>query len=207
MTETSQTFTDFREIVYKDFDKLDILKYYPYGNETTWEYWICGKVNLKEVYKEKRNELKTCESLVADIYDETMRAMLYLATESSNGFDSQRIEAFRLASLFNRGIIGWSKDALNGKSKKEIEKIERVHQKRYDLVANRIDQEKNKNTISVVLSKEAKLEYRRKYGLFEVKCMPLRQYGNCAQVPKILFTKQELCAIDLMVTCAFENLC
>jgi hypothetical protein len=210
----------FAEEVYKSFDKQDILDYYPYGKETEWNYWLCGKVDLRKVYKEKRNEKKTPKDLVLGILDETARAMNYLMVHGNyQVFDRQRIEAFTLYRLFHRGIVDWTKKPLKGLSEKEKDELYKLHEKRYDLVMNDINHRSEKQTRRLMKNKpeelakyddlcvKAKIANRKKYGILFVKHMPLMQYGNCADIPKILYTKQQLCAIDLMVTCAFENLC
>jgi hypothetical protein len=210
----------FAEEVYNSIENQDILDYYPYGEKTEWNYWFCGKVDLRKIHKEKRNEKKTPKDLVLGIMDETSRAMSYLMTHGNDeNFDRQRREAFTLHHLFRRGIIGWNKKPLKGLSEKEKDELYALHDKRYDLVTNNIhkktEQEhrksmKNKPKAFVdytALYLKSKIVNRKKYGIYFVKHMPLHQYGNCADIPKILYTKQQLCAIDLMVTCAFENLC
>lgn len=208
----------FAEEVNKNFKILDILEYYPYGQKTDWSHWT-GNYNLKDLHKEKRNKNKTPNDLVLSIISETSRAMGYLMTHGNyDGFDRQRIEAFCLSRLFLAGDIDWTKKPLVGLTSDEKEKLYALHDKRYKLVQNNVSDESQRFTLKRMKSLEqrsnyealllkGKLHNRKKYGIYFVKHMPLMQYGNCADIPKVLYTKQQLCAIDHMVMCAFENLC
>ena len=210
---------NFGDLVDKEFPKLDILNYYPYGPKKDWSYWLCGEVDLKKYHLDARNKEKTDKDLVLSILGETSRAMNYLTVyHSDDSWSRQRVEAFALHRLFNNGWIGWEKKPLKGLSEEEKEKLYALHDKRYDLVNNNIMKDQRKYVRSQKRTQEelkryndldlkSKLYNRKKYGIYEVKYLPLMQYGNCSNVPKVLYTKKELCAIDLMVTCAFENLC
>ena len=215
----TQVSKDFGDIVDTAFPKLDILNYYPYGSNISYSYWLCGEVNLTKYYLDARNKERTEKDLVLSILRETSRAMNYLmVNHSDDSWSRQRVEAFALHRLFNNGWIGWEKKPLKGLSEEEKEKLYALHDKRYDLVTNKIMKDQRKHVRSQQRTPEELKEYddldlkhklynRKKYGIYEVKYLPLMQYGNCSNVPKVLYTKKELCAINLMVTCAFENLC
>lgn len=185
----------FAKAVDKAFPKLDILKYYPYGPEVRWSYWLCGQVNLTRVYLEKRNRSKTNRELVLSIIEETARAMSYLMTHGNDHwYDRQRIEAFALWKLFHHGDAGWSKKNLKGLTLEEKTKLFWKHQ----------------NSVHIKDKNERDRWFKhclKTYGVYEIRQRPLIQASNTTNHSKILYTHQELCAIDLMVTCAFENLC
>jgi hypothetical protein len=53
-----------------------------------------------------------------------------------------------------------------------------------------------------------KMHNRKEYGIYYIKHLPLVELTNGLNNRiKPLYTKQELAAIWLMVSCAFENLC
>ena len=215
----TQVSKNFGDIVDKAFHKLDILNYYPYGPIKDWSYWLCGKIDLTKYHLDARNKNRNEKDLVLSILRETSRAMYYLmVNHCDDNWSRQRIEAFALHRLFNNGWIGWDKKPLKGLSEVEKEKLYALHDKRYDLVTNNLMKDQQKHIRSYKRTPEElkkyneaelkhKLYNRNKYGIYEVKYLPLMQYGNCANAPKVLYTKKELCAINLMVTCAFENLC
>jgi hypothetical protein len=205
---------EFTTEVNEYFKKLDILKYYPYGPETTWEYWLCGKVNLKKEYLDARNKHKTEWDYVFSIVEETARAMNYLMTHGNDdGFDHQRLNAFALWHLFHSGDCGWSKKNLKGltteqkttlfwKGQKDAEKLSAI-----DPATKKINTSEDKETVKI---RDNWLKASLKtYGVYEVRRKPLIQYSNSVsgKRPVVLYTKQELAAINLMVSCAFENLC
>ena len=221
MTDTELKYNhvtkDFGDVVHKEIEKLDILKYYPYGPETKWTYWLCGDVDLTKRYLDKRNKGKKEIDYVLSIYDEIGRAMNYLMLNGEHWRDHQRIEAFALFRLFHSGIVGWNKKIIEGKTVKEIESLEEQHKKLYDKTYGlpkvedwqakrwkKYPEEKIKHDKMMLKSK---LYNRKKYGIYTVTHLPLTQHANTATIPKILYTKQQLAAIDLMVTCYFENLC
>lgn len=197
--------------------KPDILNYYPYGKETTWNYWLTGEINLKEYYKDERCKNKTEQDLVLSIIEEVARAMSYLVIrgEDSDGefaswFYKQKLNAFTLWGLFHNGIAGWNKEITNGKSVKEIEELEEINRKKSQRIygINRHDKELLMNKRYIKSLKESKLHNRKEYGVYVVTHLPLTQYSNGTRgAPKILYTKQQLAAIDIIVACAFENLC
>jgi hypothetical protein len=205
---------NFGKLVNDKVEKLAILSYYPYGNEV--QFASFGGYNLKKLYKEEKNVLKTEQQLVISIYQEISRAMNYLMVNGNyHWFDEQRIQAFAIHKLINNGIIGYNKKLKDGKSSDEVEKLIQYHSNRYDLVSGR---GKYADKYTKIREKHLTPKYnemvkklldnnREKYGIYEVRILPLTQYANCNNVPKILYTKQELCAIDLMVSCYFENLC
>jgi len=218
----SDTYTqiskDFGVSVDKEFHKLDILNYYPYGPKKDWTYWLCGTTDLTKYHLDARNKQRTDKDLVLSILRETSRAMNYLmVNQNDDNWSRQRVEAFALHRLFNSGWIGWDKKSLKGLSEVEKEKLYALHDKRYNLVTNNSMKAQQTHTKKQWTPEELKkyneaelkhkLYSRKKYGIYEIKYLPLMQWGNCANVPKVLYTKKELCAINLIVSCAFENLC
>jgi hypothetical protein len=203
---------DFSTEVEDYFKKLEILKYYPYGPETTWKYWLTGEVNLKKEYLDERNKDRTEQELVFSIIEEVARAMNYLMVHGNDdGFDHQRLNAFALWHLFHSGDTGWSKKKLKGLSLDQKTKLFWKGQKDAKMLSGR-----NPHIISIDSPKskeDRKLRDNwfkaslKKYGVYEVRHKPLIQFSNTTYHPKILYTKQELCAINLMVSCYFENLC
>lgn len=206
---------NFGETVAKEFPNLEILKYFPYGPETTWSSWICGTIDLRDWYKEPHNKKKTEKDYVLSIIEETARAMSYMTTHLNGcGGDGQRIAAFGMWHLFHCGWMEWTKEPLVGKNNKEIAELIEFHRKRSDLVHNTkkdtLKDFANKKQMEKYLKTKRKNQkhHLKEYGVFEVKHFPLTQFSNtCHGLPKILYTKQELAAIDLMVMDAFENLC
>jgi hypothetical protein len=225
MKKDIKSFEELSKEIRLNFEKQRILKYYPYGPETTFDSWLTGKVDLREIYKEKRNKHKTEKDYVFSIIEETARAMSYLTVWGyEEGFAHQRIEAFNLWQLFHNGIIGWSKKPLKGKTPEEIDEIVRINNEKYSV----LDSDNDPNSFMYKQNKEMEKYYKKhpdkkkeleelelkakkynlkKYGVYEVKHLPLTQPSNVFKKPKILYTKQELAAIDLYVSMAFENLC
>ena len=99
----------FDQKVIKNLDKLDILNYYPYGQETTWKYWLCGEINLKKPYLDKRNLKRNENDVVIRILSEVSKAMHYLTVLSPDYYEEQRIKAYQLSILFIYGICVWKK--------------------------------------------------------------------------------------------------
>jgi hypothetical protein len=203
---------EFSGIVKDAFPKLDILNYYPYGPEVNWEYWLTGKINLKKEYLDERNKDKTELELVFSIIEETARAMNYLIVhQNDHWFDRQRIEAFALWKLFHSGDTGWSKKNLKGLTIEQKTKLFWKGQLDAEKLSgpnpHENDFRKAKDKKSVEIRNNWFNECLKNYGVYEVRIKPLIQYSNTTRHPKILYTKQELCAINVMVTCAFENLC
>jgi hypothetical protein len=213
--KTSQTLENFGKLVDDHFPQLNILNYYPYGKETQFSYWLCGRVDLKKLYLEKRNENKTELDYVHSIIEEIGRAMNYLIVSHGDwgsSFDFQRIEAFALWRLMKYGVVGWTKDPLKGLNMEQKEKLYKLHDKRYKLLSpprrkDSSDRKLETNKKYMKLVEKGRMGNRKKYGIYEIKHFPLTQYSNSTRIPKILYNKQQLAAIDLMVTCAFENLC
>jgi len=226
MTDTKHNFDKFNEVVEEAFPKLDILNYYPYGPKTDWSYWLCGDVDLREAHRERYNRGRSKEEMVFRIVEETGRAMHYLTCwGSSDAFDRQRVEAFCMWRLFHSGVAGWNFDAVQGKTTKEIEAMEKYQKPRIDnYYGNGKHADTWKKKQERMLEKQwrrtpeswaeheqielnCKIAHRRDYGIFEITHFPLRRFSNCSREPVIFYTKQELAAILLMVDCAFENLC
>jgi hypothetical protein len=200
------------------------LNYYPYGNKTQWESWICGKVDLRKVYKDKRNNGKTEKDYAYSIIEEVGRAMAYLIVHgNTNTFDRQRIEAFALHNLFYVGISGWTKKPLKWLSDKEKEKLYEIHEDKACKLhsngkyASERDKKYEKQRMKEKTPAQRKeyhrvieniaLHNRAKYGIYFIEHFPLSAFSNSGNPWKCFYTKQELAAIDLMVSCAFENLC
>ena len=210
---------EFSDIVNDAFKKLDILNYYPYGPRTDWSYWLCGDVDLKKEYKKDRNKNVTSETLIFKIFEEVGRSMNYLMTHGNDHwFDRQRINAFAIWKLINSGWVEWTKEPLNGLSKTEKEKLYDIHEKRANLLYGHPAFGYSHNLPSDALKKEkeewakndlkSKMENRKKYGIYYVKHLPIIELTNSGKNKIIpLYTKQELAAIWLMVSCSFENLC
>lgn len=206
---------DFSKEVGEHFKKLDILKYYPYGPETTWEYWLCGKVNLKKVYLDERLKRKTEWEYVFSIIEETARAMNYLMVHGDHHwFDHQRLNAFALWHLFHSGDCGWSKKNLKGLTLDQKTKLFWKGQEDANALSGLDKNDIRFNGSETKESKKLRDEWfnhsLKKYGVYEVRHKPLIQHSNTVRrgrSPKVLYTKQELAAIDLMVACYFENLC
>jgi len=201
---------EFTQIVAEAFPKLDILSYYPYGPKTEWSYWLCGKVNLKKEYLDERNKNKTELELVFSIIEETARAMNYLMTHGNDHwFDRQRVKAFALWRLFHSGDQGWTKEPLKGLNEQQKKKLFYKGQKDGKLAHGRdkTDIKPKKDKESLKIEENWFKSCLKNYGVYEVRQLPLIKYSNTTDHPEILYTKQELCAISLMVTCAFENLC
>lgn len=213
------------ETISKSFAKQRILKYFPYGPETTFNSWLTGEVDLREIYKDKRYKHKTEKDYVFSIIEETARAMHYLIVHGNyEGFENQRIEAFNLWHLFHSGYMGWTKKPLKGKTEKEINEIIKENKEKFSILTgendpnyfgykqNKLMEEyykkypKEKKEMEEIHLKAEKHNLK-KYGVYEVKHLPLTQPSNSFNKPKILYTKQQLAAIDLYVGMAFENLC
>lgn len=215
MTKTEK----FYEVCNKAKSSFYIFDYYPFGSKTEWEYWLCGKVNLKKVYLDKRYKNLTEKDLILKILNEVGRAMHYTIVwygpehkneypDKKDWFLSQRIEAFNMWHLFTCGKMGWNKKLTKNKTEKEIEDLEKFHSKRSNIVYDRDEEEqifKNKKEKAEYIESKnnLKLYNRKKHGIYEVEHMPLMQ--NYTMKP--LYNKQQLCAIWLMVQCAFENMC
>lgn len=205
----------FYEICEENKSNFYILDYYPFGSKTEWEYWLCGKVNLKKEYLNKSYEKLTETDLILKILKEVGRAMHYTVVpygsdqEKDDWFMRQRIEAFNMWKLFTCGEISWNKKILKNKTVKEVEALEKLNLKKYYKAIGKIDnnlkifKDKQSKDKYLKLVEKNKLTYFKKYGILEVKHMPLMQ--RCTNKP--LYTKQQLCAIWLIVECAFENMC
>ena len=207
---------EFGDIVDEAFTKLEILDYYPYGPKTDWSYWLCGNVDLREVYKEKRYKIRTEENLITRIFEEVGRSMSYLMVHGNDHyFDRQRIEAFAMWKLFERGWVEWTKEPLKGLSKIEKDKLYALHENRANLLygdkafssqMNGATKEEKEKMAKLDL--RSKMRNRKEYGIYYVKHLPLLEStNNGLHRIKPLYTKQELAAIWLIVSCAFENLC
>lgn len=192
----------FRDIVYDNFPKLDILKRYPYGDKTDWSYWLCGDVNLKKVHLLEHNKGKTEMDYVTRIMGETARAMQYMVMHHGNfdPTDSQTIIAFGLWELFDSGWVGWNKKLTKGKTLDEIIAIEKVHDKRSNMIHKHPSKPRTKDYMEAV--RRCREVNRKELGVYEVKHFPL-----LSREQKPLYTKQQLAAISLLVDCEFENLC
>jgi hypothetical protein len=192
---------EFSKLVDDHFPKLNILNYYPYGSRIIWKHWLTGEVNLKKVYLDDRNKDKTANDYISNIKCEVARAMNYLMVYGNyHWFDRQRIEAFSLWRLFHSGDYGWTKKPLKGLTDDEKIKLYKKYQKKSNMLYPEETQKKLKIDISVVQS------FLKKHGVYEVRHFPLISYGP-RQYKKPLYTIQQLAAIELMVDCAFENLC
>lgn len=206
---------DFGSIVDAALPSLDILKYYPYGKETMWSYWLCGDVDLRKEYLSPRYKNKSENDIVGDIIAEVARAMSYLMVHGNDHFyDRQRIEAFALIQLFNFGDVGWSKKPLEGLTLDQQKKLFVTSSKNAKLLSGYKQKYPNKTKEQKDALRKLKkaeeicnIHHLEKYGVYEVRIKPLTQYRNTTHNPKILYSKKELCAIYLMVICAFENLC
>jgi hypothetical protein len=193
---------EFSKLVDDQFPKLDILNYYPYGPEVNWKYFLCGEVNLKEVYLDDRNKNKTANDYIYNIIHEVARAMNYLMVFGNyHWFDRQRIEAFALWRLFYSGDINWTKKPLKGLSNEEKIKLYRKCKKKSKLLYTDPERSTRKK-------EDPKMEsyYLKAFGVYETKHFPLESFGS-RQYKKPLYTIQQLAAIELMVDCFFENLC
>ncbi len=218
MTTTTHNFENIGKLV-DDF-KPNILNYYPYGPKTEWSYWLCGTLDLRKEYKDKRNKGRTEKDYILSILNEVGRAMYYLTVYGdSSGFDHQRLNAFALFNLFSVGQHGWTKDNVN-LPKSQITKhiafhkdlIDQIHSSgKYDSKERQLYEKERLKA----MSKEERTKYdeimkrcddnnKAEYGIYEVKHPPL--IGSPPN-KKIFYTKQQLAAIELMVDCAFENLC
>lgn len=209
---------EFDDIIREAVPKLDILNYYPYGPKTDWSYWLCGDVDLRKVYKDERNSPRTSEQLVFRIIEDVGRAMSYLMTHGNvHWFDHQRIEAFAMWRLFDSGIVDWTKEPLKGLSKAEKDVLYDIHEKRANRLYGRPafgyrhdmkGASKKQKEEMAALDLKHKMHNRKEYGIYYVEHLPLVELTNSGNNRiKPLYTKQELAAIWLMVSCAFENLC
>lgn len=193
---------EFASLVEEHFPKLDILNYYPYGPKVTWNYFLCGEVNLKKVYLDDRNKEKTEKDYIFNIKNEVARAMHYLMVYGNyHWFDNQRIEAFALWKLFHSGKVEWTKKPLKGLSNEEKLKLYRKCKKKSNLLYTDPERPPRKKE-----DLKSELYYLKTYGVYETKHFPLVSFGS-RQFEKPLYTIPELAAIELMVDCAFENLC
>jgi hypothetical protein len=228
---TTHTFKNFGKLVEQHQKQLRILNYYPYGNKVAFGHWLGSCDDLSNICNDeflgRRYKKMTSEQLVCGIIEEVARAMNYLVVHgTSPGFDHQRIEAFALWRLFHNGIMGWKKEAVKNKTLKQIAALEKKHKDLYDLVLahgkygdeRTRQQEKMTNDHVKSLSpaerkkwihnlKKSSDRNRKELGVYIVDILPLTQFSNATDKPKILYTKQQLCAIHHYVTCAFENLC
>jgi hypothetical protein len=222
---SKQNFENLWDLVNDYFPTQPILKYFPYGPETQWSYWLTGTIDLRDVYKEKRNKNKTEKDYIFSIVEGVARAMNYLTVHSSGTscFDRQRLEAHAMWSLFHSGDMGWSKDNIKGLSKTKLDEYIAFHKNRSDQVYGHgkyADDETKKYEAKRL--KEMTLKQRREHdkfdkkhkkhnlkehGVYEVRHFPLIPYSNTRATWKSFYTKQQLAAIDIMVACAFENLC
>ena len=195
----------FPSLVDEAFPKLDIFNYYPYGPKKFHHslFTTSPDIDLTKEYLKPYNKNKTDMELVIDILIEMSRDTHYLVCHhAEHYFDRQRIQAFALTRLFERGYIGWNKQILKGLSQGEKEELYTLHQKRYIKMKGPNDY----RTIPIPeASKKVEMENRNKYGLYEIKHYPLIQ--TATPYPKCLYTKQQLAAIKFYVNMAFENLC
>jgi hypothetical protein len=228
---TTHTFETFGKIVAQHQKQLRILNYYPYGNKVAFGHWLGSCDDLSDIcnheFLGRRYKKMSSEQLVYGIIEEVARAMNYLVVHgTSPGFDHQRIEAFALWRLFHNGVAGWRKDVMKGKSLNQINALEKKHKDLHDLVHasgkygdERVKQQEKMTNDHVkslppaerkqwILNlKKSSDRNRKEYGVYMVDILPLTQYSNSTEKPKILYTKQQLCAIHHYVICAFENLC
>lgn len=213
---TQQNFTNITKLV-RDY-KSDILNYYPYGPNTQWSYWLCGDIDLKKEYKDERNKGKTEKDYIISIISEVNRAMHYLTINGNyNAHDQQRLKAFSLCALFQYGEHGWTKNNMHLPAL-ELDKHIAYHSNRANQIngsgkyASKETKVYEKNRLKS-MSKEERVKYdsimrnaeehdRKTNGVYEVDHFPLIGANR-----KIFYTKQQLAAIDLLVACAFENLC
>ncbi len=224
MNPTKHTFADMHKIIDEAFPKLEILNYYPYGRKTQYPFFTGGMRDLRKEYLTKSNRGRSQADLVHLIIEEVGRAMSYLVRWGiEEDYDRQRIEAFCMWKLFHSGVAGWSTEAIKGKSIKQIERLEKYHGIRSDMLhaRGRYGDERSKaqdawmkahtSPKELVELDELQLKAveanRKTCGIYTVTHFPLTQPTNCTLTPRIFYTKKELAAIWLMVECAFENLC
>jgi len=226
MTTTKHKFGNMRKIIGEAFAKQDILKYYPYGKETAWDYWLTGHIDLRRQHLAPHNKDRSAEEMTFRIIEETGRAMNYLTCWGTDeGFDRQRIEAFCLWQLFHGGVAGWNKEPIVGKTVKQIEAMEKKEKDRIDnYYGNGKYADDRQKKQEQMLDKQwnatpedraehdrielaCTIAHRRDYGIFQVTHFPLRRFSNCSGEPVLFYTRQQLAAILTYVDCAFENLC
>lgn len=197
----------FSDIVDEEFHRLPILSYFPYSDNTSYMNFTGVIINLKELYLSDINKRKTANDYIIDIFKESGSAMHYLTRyREHNPKDTQTIRAFCMWELFNNGFVGWNKKIIEGKSKDEIAKIDKLHRKRYSMMQFGYVGGKDPNEPNTKEYKEAvrkcAIANRKDHGIYEVRHYPL-----VSHVGTPLYTKQELAAILFMVNDEFENLC
>lgn len=188
------------------FYNLQILDYYPYGRKIKYLETFRGECNLKK----QTFDYFTSEQLVMAIKDIVSDAMYYLTIHTPphpNKYTElppryiydQRMLAFALHRLFHDGYIINNKEIVKNKTDKQLLRLYKLNHTKL----HKINSIKYPN-VSSILNKRTKINLPalkkrwKEYGLYEVRHMPL-----CPE----FYTHQQLSAIYVMVTDAFENLC
>lgn len=185
----------YKEIM-NNLKKVDILNYYPYGNKNIFTYWLCGDVNLKTVHRKPQYKNKSIKEIKLEIYEELARAMSYLIINCKDNvhYKEQTLEAFTLWHLMKYGDVEWTKKPLKGLSQEEKIKVF----KQTELNTCKLLKQSSK----YIKDDKYVESYIKNNGVYKIEVVPLENDG------KILYTKQELCAIHwIIVYCLFENLC
>lgn len=173
---------------------FELIKYYPFGTETLYQFIQGPKVNLKTFRVFPRIEKMSSDRLLFEITSEVSRAMRYCSTVTHDNFDNQKLDAFCMEGLFRGGRAYWSKDIIKGKSLNTIRAMEEEQIPRIEKLYGKKD--------SPYTEKEKR--YRRKtYGVFIVDYFPLVSFYTGQQ----LYTHRQLQIILCMVNNSFENLC
>jgi hypothetical protein len=214
---------DFGKEVEEHFLNQKLLRYYPYTDNYHFEYWLTGEVDLRDVYKEKRNKNLTEWDYVYSITEEIARAMNYLMVHGTmtldepkgkkwwikqGGYDRQRREAFANWQLIHSGHMEWTKKPLEGLTEKQkVALYYECQEEAKKLYGNDHKSTEPKTKEYLELKKKSDEYNLKKYGVYKIWHFPLTQASNTTRKPKIFYTKQELAAIDLIVAMNFENLC
>jgi len=211
MSDEPEEFTEqiktFGTRVQEEVLKTDMALHYPYGPKDEWSYWCTGDILLSEAHLHPSYANKTPEDLVADIYFHLGNIMNYFVVlqdgRGNDVWDPQKLIAFAYWNLIT-GVYGWTFEPLEGLSEEEKEKLYEIHEKRSELIYNHAsgyDLTTQTGRDQYALTMEHMRDNRKRYGIYYVRHLPLKCRG------KIHYTKQELCAIDTIIDCQFENCC
>jgi hypothetical protein len=200
-----------------NLSSLKILEYYPYGPKKTYASWLrCSEDLSQEYIVHDRYSKMTEMELVVDIMSEVSKAMYYTIIDRPGFSKYQTIQAFGMSQIFSRGIIDWNKEITKGKTEAEIIALETKHEKLLRRVHSDYNEIQFKRSLKhypvnerkALIEEHEKEEQkhkeanRKKYGIYEVKVLPLM-----GETGKPLYTKQQLAAINFIVGMSFENMC
>lgn len=187
----------------KNSNPLEILSFYPYSNKKKFTYWLTGTINLSHAYLKDHLKNKSEIELVNDIKNEITRAFdwfehnkkLHGKSEFNKAFAYQYEALNKINNiLFEPHFTNIDKNKFNTLTKQQKYKIIKKSNDNWNKVYAQGDfVEFDQYQLKSITSGEKVIIDR----------FPIISSVN----GNILYTKQQLASIHLLVECCFENLC